>query len=102
MKTKQLLLVISLIFCCLTANAQEKKDAKKKKEVVTFVVNMSCENCKAKIEKNVSWEKGVKDLRINLEKKTVTVTYDPQKITKEQLKKAIEKLEFSCEEKTDS
>jgi copper chaperone CopZ len=59
---------------------------------------MYCENCKARIEKNIGWEKGVKDLQVNLEKKTVKITYDPQKTTKEKLKKAIEKLEYSCEE----
>ncbi|MDR3351184.1 MAG: heavy-metal-associated domain-containing protein, partial [Prevotellaceae bacterium] len=57
--------------------------------------------CKAKIEKNISWEKGVKDLTVNLEKKTVAITYDPQKSTAEKLKEAIEKLGYTAEKHPD-
>jgi copper chaperone CopZ len=78
-------------------SAREKQEEKKKSEKVTFAVNMHCENCKARIEKNISWEKGVKDLTVNLEKKTVALIYDPRKTTEEKLKKAIEKLGFTCE-----
>jgi copper chaperone CopZ len=84
---------------CLVSGAQEKKEKakKEKNEKVTFTVDMYCENCKAKIEKNISWEKGVKDLTVNLEKKTVTIVYNPQKTTEKKLKKAIEKLGYTCE-----
>jgi copper chaperone CopZ len=86
---------------CLSLSAQEPKDKakKKKSEEVTFTVNMYCENCKTKIEKNISWEKGVKDLTIDLEKKTVEIVYDAKKTTEEKLKKAIEKLGFTAEAK---
>jgi copper chaperone CopZ len=78
--------------------AQDKKAEKKKKtEEVTFSVNMTCDNCKAKIERHISWEKGVKDLKVNLDKKQVTVKYDPAKTTEEKLKEAINALEFTCE-----
>jgi copper chaperone CopZ len=76
----------------------EKKASKKKKaEEVTFEVNMTCGNCQAKIERHISWEKGVKDLKVNLDKKQVTIKYDPQKTDAATLKKAIEGLEFTCE-----
>jgi copper chaperone CopZ len=83
----------------VTLNAQEIGDKAKKKnsETVTFAVNVHCDNCKAKIEKNISWEKGVKDLTVDLEKKAVTIVYNPQKTTEEKLKKAIEKLGYTCE-----
>lgn len=48
---------------------QKKVDKKKKTEEVTFEVNMTCGNCRAKIERHISWEKGVKDLKVNLDKK---------------------------------
>ncbi|MDR2622023.1 MAG: heavy-metal-associated domain-containing protein [Dysgonamonadaceae bacterium] len=97
---RKILVVLILAFTTgLALNAQETGDKakKKKSEEVTFIVNMYCENCKAKIEKNISWEKGVKDLTVNLEKKTVTIVYNPQKTTEENLKKAIEKLGYTCE-----
>ncbi|MDR1585375.1 MAG: heavy-metal-associated domain-containing protein [Prevotellaceae bacterium] len=80
------------------ASAQSEKAPKKKKtEEVTFVVSMNCHNCQSKIEKNIPWEKGVKDLKVDLEKKTVCIVYNPKQTTEETLKKAIEKLDFTCE-----
>jgi copper chaperone CopZ len=78
--------------------AKDKKEGKKKKTAeVTFVVNMVCDNCKAKIERHLAWEKGVKDLKVNLDEKTVKVKYDPSKTDEETLKKFIEGLEYTCE-----
>jgi copper chaperone CopZ len=94
------LFVLLLAICSFTVatTAQDKKvDKKKKTEEVTFSVNMTCDNCKAKIERHISWEKGVKDLKVNLDKKQVTVKYDPAKTTEEKLEKAITNLEFTCE-----
>ncbi|MDR0768606.1 MAG: heavy-metal-associated domain-containing protein [Dysgonamonadaceae bacterium] len=77
--------------------AQDKKEGKKKKtEEVTFVVNLFCEKCKAKIERHISWEKGVKDLTVDLDKKTVTIQYDPSKTNEQKLKEAIENLDYTC------
>ena len=42
--------------------------------------------------KNIAWEKGVKDLVCDLQKKTVTVTYDTRKTDLETLLKAFEKI----------
>ncbi|MDR0748873.1 MAG: heavy-metal-associated domain-containing protein [Tannerellaceae bacterium] len=100
MKRKIRFVLILAFASGLTLNAQEAKEKvkKKKSEEVTFSVNMFCENCKAKIEKNISWEKGVKDLTVDLEKKAVKIVYDSKKTTEEELKKAIEKLGYTCEE----
>ncbi|MDR1455267.1 MAG: heavy-metal-associated domain-containing protein [Tannerella sp.] len=100
MKTKSTKLSVWLLALCAlvcTANAAEKTDKKKKTAEVTFAVSLFCDNCKAKIERHIAWEKGVKDLNVNLEKKQVTVKYDPSKTTEAVLKKAIEALEYTCE-----
>jgi copper chaperone CopZ len=78
---------------------QTEKKAGKKKETkeVTFKVNMTCGNCKAKIERHISWEKGVKDLKVDLDKKLVTIKYESGKTDEATLKKAIEGLEYTCE-----
>jgi copper chaperone CopZ len=94
---KKIAVLMLALLSGLMLSAQEGKNQKKKSEKVTFSVNMYCESCKAKIEKNVSWEKGVKDLTVNLEKKTVSIVYNPQKTTEEKLKKAIEKLGYTAE-----
>lgn len=74
--------------------AQNKKTVKNDKETVTFDVSMTCENCQKKIEKNIAFEKGVTDLKVDLEKKTVKVEYKKGQTTVDQLQKAIEKLGY--------
>jgi periplasmic mercuric ion binding protein len=99
MKTK-LTALIMLLFLSITLHAQDKNDTNKKKQVeVTFIVGMHCAGCKARIEKAIPMEVGVKDIKVDLEKKEVTVVYKPNKTTKEKLKKAIEELGYSCKEK---
>ena len=74
-----------------------QQSKKKKTETVTFTVGMHCKNCVKKVTDNISFEKGVKDLKVSLEDKTVTITYDPAKTNPETLKKAIEKLGYKVE-----
>ena len=45
----------------------------------------------------VGWEKGVKDLKTNLQDKTVTIKYDTRKTSPDQLKQSIEKLGYKAE-----
>ena len=95
MKTVKLIAVIVMLLATVSVSAQNKKS--KNQKVVVLSVSMHCEGCKEKIEKNISWEKGVKDLVVNLEKKTVTITYDAKKTNEDVLIKAIEKLDYKCE-----
>lgn len=94
---KKILLIIILVAATLTASADDKK--KPTAQTVTFNVSMHCANCQKKIEGTVGWEKGVKDLKTNLQDKTVTIKYDPQKTTPERLQKSIEKLGYKAERK---
>ncbi len=66
---------------------------------VTFSVSMVCQNCVDRIQKNIAFEKGVKDLIISLEDKTVTIKYRTDKTSIDQLKTAIEKLGYKVEQK---
>ena len=79
------------------ANASVMEAAPKKEvKTVVFNVGLHCQNRVKKVRENISFEKGVKSLEINLEKKTVTISYDPAKTNEETLKKAIEKLGYTC------
>lgn len=64
---------------------------------VTFVTSIHCKKCENKIEDNLSFEKGVKDLKVNLEDKTVHIRYDSTKTDVETLRKAINKLGYTAE-----
>ena len=61
-------------------------------------MNMHCEKCVAKITENISFEKGVKDLEVSLEDRTVRVKYDASKTDSATLAKAIEKLGYEVRE----
>ncbi len=89
---KSSLIVLILSFFALTSAAQNKKKAPLQE--VTFIVNLHCENCVRKVQENIPFEKGVKDLKVSLERKTVWVRYSPDKTTKEKLAAAIEKLGY--------
>lgn len=74
----------------------QKKPAKDLKEVV-FSVNMHCEKCVAKITENISFEKGVKGLKVSLDKHTVWIRYDATRTSEQKLKAALEKLGYTVE-----
>lgn len=53
--------------------------AKSQKQTVVFNVDLHCQGCIEKIQKNIAFEKGVKDLQCDLESKTAKVVFDPEK-----------------------
>ena len=73
-----------------------KKAAKPKGEVksVVFSVHLHCNNCVKKVQENIAFEKGVKDLKVSLEEQTVAINYDPAKTSEQALKAAIESLGY--------
>lgn len=96
MKAMKWMLIISVMLLALTDAVAQKKGEK----TVVFNATLHCASCKAKIEKNIPYEKGVKDLKVDLEKKTITVTFREDKNTVENLRKAIEKLGFQVKSET--
>lgn len=60
------------------------------KKLILNVSSMSCEHCVKSIEKALKSLEGIKNFEINLEKKTVIVIYDLDKITADVIKQAIE------------
>ena len=83
MKVVRLVLIMVVVL-----SAAQKKNEK----TVIFNANLHCESCKAKVEKNIPYEKGVKDLKVDMKTQTITVTFREDKNTTENLQKAIEKL----------
>lgn len=100
MKRIIVLLTFSLALFLVSSStmAQEKKAKKDKKiETLTFWASMDCDGCVAKIKKNISFEKGVKALNVDLKTKLVTVKYRKDKTSPEKLEKAIRDLGFKTE-----
>lgn len=94
-----LILIVAIVtaFSTATASAMGSNGAKETKGLATvvFSANLHCESCKKKIESNIAFEKGVKDIKVDVEAKTVTVTYRPDKTNSENLQKAIAKLGYT-------
>lgn len=83
-----------------TITPRNKRHAlKKQKDIreVTFRVHLHCANCVKKVEENIAFEKGVKDLKVSLEHQTVYIKYDASKTSEENLKKAIVELGYPVE-----
>ena len=69
-----------------------QKKAKAEIKEVTFMVTIHCKNCLKKLQENLPFEKGVKDLHICMEDQVVSFKYDASKTNEETLKNAIIKL----------
>lgn len=99
------LFIVSSPLCALASDMQEtsvltdRKPSKKKGETkeVTFHVHLHCNNCVKKVQENIAFEKGVKDLEVSLEGQTVRVKFDASKTSESVLKAAIEKLGYETD-----
>jgi copper chaperone CopZ len=93
------ILIIALALATLNfaVNAQDKKN-NKISEVKFDVTNMHGDHCKQRIEKSIPFEKGVKDVEVNLKDNTVTVKYDNTKTDAEKIKSAFKKLGYGAED----
>ena len=74
--------------------AQTVKKTKQKSEIkgVTFNVELHCAGCVKKVQENLAFEKGVKDLHVCMESQVIALKYDASKTNEETLKNAIIKL----------
>lgn len=89
---------ISVVFaafavCVLLFTAARPKTALRQ---VKFHAAMDCKNCVKKVVENVSFEKGVEDLKAELSDKSVTIVYNPAKTDTLKLGDAIRKLGYKA------
>ncbi|MBR1872727.1 MAG: heavy-metal-associated domain-containing protein [Bacteroidales bacterium] len=86
----------AIAFNCYAATPKHKT------QTVTYEVGMHCQKCVDKITDNLSFLKGVKDLRISLKEKTVTIEYDPAKIQESTFVEKIQKMGYTVTKKEPS
>ena len=99
---KIILMCLVVLFGIGIANAQEPKKGDKKSVVVEFVTDIDCAGCAKKVTNTIPYEKGVKDVQVDVPTKTVTVTYDPAKTNNETLVKAFAKIKIKAEAKSEA
>ena len=90
------MILAAMTLMSVTAYAGPKKKGELKE--VTFNVYLHCDNCVEKVTENISFEKGVKDLKVSLDEQTVYVKYDSAKTSEETLKKALKELGYPVTE----
>ena len=80
------------------ADALAQKSNSQLKTTV-FVTDVDCETCAKKIDNSIPFQKGVKEVKVDLPTRTVTVTYDATKTSNESLTKAFKKIKINAEVK---
>ena len=78
-------------------NAVAKDDAKKVQTVeYSLTPAPHCQNCVNKIKGNLRFEKGVKNIEVDLEKKSVRISFSPEATSEEKLKEALKKIGYTA------
>lgn len=85
---KTVITLALLLTLGLTLDGQVKKDT-----TVLFKLRIHCPSCKAKLDKNMPFEKGIKNYKLNMKDTTVLLTFRVGKNTVAGLKAAIERNE---------
>ena len=88
---KKNLFVFAMLMMSVMAFAKDVKTV-----VFTTQPQMHCSSCEDKIKSNLRFEKGIKAIETSVENQTVTVTYDADKTTAENLQKGFEKFGYTA------
>jgi copper chaperone CopZ len=97
MKNKLIKIIIFVELLTIISYFSYGQDESKFKKI-EVKVSLQCEMCKERILNNLSFEKGIKDIDVNIEEKTVTVTYNSDKTTPEKIRTAISKIGYDADD----
>jgi len=89
---KNILFVFLATIIACSGNAQDKKN-----ETLKIKTSAMCGMCKERIENGMTYEKGVKDITLDVDTKIATIHYNPDKTTATDLRKAISKLGYDAD-----
>ena len=90
--------LVAVVFFLATSVVFSQERINSRDSQIVFSVNIDCHSCEQKIKKNIPYERGVRNLTTDLDKQLVTIRYRTSRTNKENLKKSIEKLGFTCTE----
>ena len=90
MKTKMIMMAMA-ICCTIACGAKDIKTV-----VLKTSPEMHCANCENRIKSNIRFEKGIKEIETNLENKTVTIKYDADKTTVDNIITGFAKIDYKA------
>lgn len=88
---KKSLLMMAMMLVALAASAKDIKTV-----VFTTTPQMHCASCENKIKGNLKFEKGVKQIETNVEQQKVTVQYDADKTSADNIMAAFSKFGYTA------
>lgn len=95
MKTINMLMIfLAALMLAGNGNAQatvKTSDLKIKSSVV-------CGECKERVETGLAYEKGIKEVTVDLKTKEVTVKYNPAKTTPAEIRTALSKIGYDADD----
>lgn len=98
---KKIVQLMLLCFAAVVCTTQAKAQAQKNDLVtVCYQSNMDCHECESKLNNYLKFEKGVKDLKVDLKSNTIKVVYKSGKNTPENVAKGIKKLGYEAKQIT--
>ena len=95
MKKIIMLCLVAVLGFGLSDAVAQKKGGNVKTTV--FVTDIDCEGCAKKVTNSIPFVKGVKDVKVDVPTKKVTVTYDAAKTNDAALLKAFQKVKVKAE-----
>ena len=90
---KKVLVLSAMMLIALVGMAKDIKTL-----VVTTLPQMHCASCENKIKGNLRFEKGVKQIECDIPKQMVTITYDAEKTSPENIIKSFSKFGYKATE----
>ena len=66
--------------------------------VLTTDPEIHCANCEKTIKDYIRFEKGIKSIRTNLDDKTITIEYDADKTSVEEIIRGFKKISYEARE----
>lgn len=94
MKNFILVLVASLM-ALVTVESQAASDKKVIVEV-KFQVSVDCDHCVKKVMNFMPFQKGIKDVVVDLDSKSATISYDTSKSSSESIIKLFKKIDIEA------
>lgn len=95
MKTVLSLIITLISFTAFAQKAPIKVSDGYKIEIKTSAV---CEMCKDAIERDLTFEKGVKEVNLDVDTKVVTVIYNDKKTNAETIRERITKVGYNADD----